>query len=213
MIKKNNIIYKTHKKVKEAISARKKIILWHLTGRSIPPPHVVKQNIIKYYATNFRLLNFVETGTYMGEMIDAILKNFPRIVSIELDPALAERAKNKFSSYGHVTILQGDSAQVLPSVITNITRPCLFWLDAHYSGGVTSQGELETPIAKELKIILDHPCTDHVILIDDARAFTGQNNYPTLTEVEKIVLTKRSDWLMEVDADVIRLHKRIKQKQ
>ncbi|MCX6224563.1 MAG: hypothetical protein NTV01_07390, partial [Bacteroidia bacterium] len=61
-------------------------------------------------------------------------------------------------------------------------------------------------------VLMDHPCSDHVILIDDAREFTGQNNYPTLAEVEKLVLGKRSDWLMEVDADVIRLHKATKQK-
>jgi hypothetical protein len=212
MTGKRNILYQIHKKVKEAISARKKIILWQLTGRAIPPPHVVKQNIIKYYATKFRLQNFIETGTYMGEMIDAVLNTFDKIISIEFDPALAERAKNKFSSYSYVTILQGDSGQVLPSAISNITGPCLFWLDAHYSGGVTSHSDLETPIAKELKVILDHPCFDHVILIDDAREFTGQNNYPTLAEVEKIVLGKRSDWLMEVDADVIRLYKATKQK-
>jgi len=185
MTRKRYILYQIHKKVKEAKSARKKIILWQLTGRAIPPPHVVKQNIIKYYATKFRLQNFIETGTYMGEMIDAVPNTFPKILSIEFDPALAERAKNKFSSSGHVTILQGDSGQVLPSVISNMTGPCLFWLDAHYSGGVTSQSDLETPIAKELKVLLDHPCSDHVILIDDAREFTGQNNYPTLEEVEK----------------------------
>ncbi len=213
MTNKNNIVYRIHKKVKEAISAHKKIILWQLTGRAIPPPHAVKQKIIKYYATKFRLQNFIETGTYMGEMIDAVLNTFPKIISIEFDPPLAERAKNKFSLYGHVTILQGDSGQVLPSVISNITGPCLFWLDAHYSGGVTSKSDLETPIVKELKVLLEHPCSDHVILIDDAREFTGQNNYPTLAEVEKIVLGKRSDWLMEVEADVIRLHKATKQKR
>ena len=212
MIGKNNIIYKIHKKVKEAISARKKIILWHLTGRAIPPPHVVKQNIIKHYAAKYKLKNFIETGTYMGEMIDAVLNTFPKIISIEFDSVLAARAKNKFSSYGHVTILQGDSGQVLPSVISNINEPCLFWLDAHFSGGVTTQSDLETPIVKELKVLLEHPGSDHVILIDDAREFTGQNNYPTLGEVEKIVLGKRGDWLMEVDADVIRLHKATKQK-
>ncbi len=98
MTGKRNIFYQIHKKVKEAISARKKIILWQLTGRAIPPPHVVKQNIIKYYATKFGLQIFIETGTYMGEMIDAVLNIFPKIISIEFDPALAERAKNKFSS-------------------------------------------------------------------------------------------------------------------
>jgi hypothetical protein len=185
LIKRNGIIYKTHKKVKEAISARKKIILWYLTGRAIPPPHVVKQNIIKYYAKKLRPQYFIETGTYMGEMIDAVLNTFPKIISIEFDPALVERAKNKFSSYVHVTILQGHSGKVLPSVIPNITESCLFWLDAHYSGGVTSQSDLETPIAKELKVLLDHPCSEHVILIDNARDFTGRNNYPTLEAVKK----------------------------
>lgn len=208
-----NIFYRIHKKIKEAISARKKIILWQLTGKSIPPPHVVKQNIVKNYATKFRLRNFIETGTYMGEMIDAVLNAFSKIISIEFDAALAEQAKNKYSSYGHVTILQGDSGQVLPLVISDITEPCLFWLDAHYSGGATSQSDLGTPIVKELKALMDHHCSDHVILIDDAREFTGKNNYPTLEEVEKIVFGKRGDWLMEVDADVIRLHKAIKHKK
>ncbi len=151
MISKNNIVYKIHKKIKEAISARKKIILWQLTGRAIPPPHVVKQNIIKYYAMKFRLHNFIETGTYKGEMIDAVLNTFGRIISIEFDPALAQRAKNKFSSHRHVTILQGDSGQVLPSVISGISEQCLSSLDAHYSGGVTSQSDLETPIVEEFK--------------------------------------------------------------
>ena len=32
----------------------------------------------------------------------------------------------------------------------------------------------------------------NIILIDDAREFTGQNNYPTLEEVEKIVLGKKA---------------------
>jgi hypothetical protein len=207
LIKRNGIIYKTHKKVKEAISAHKKIILWYLTGRAIPPPHVVKQNIIKYYAKKLRPQYFIETGTYMGEMIDAVLNTFPKIISIEFDPALVERAKNKFSSYVHVTILQGHSGKVLPSVIPNITEPCLFWLDAYFSGGVTSQSDLETLIAKELKTLLEHSCADHVILIDDARNFTEQNNYPTLDEVKKLVASKRRDWVVEVDADIIRIHK------
>jgi hypothetical protein len=145
-------------------------------------------------------------------MVDAVLNTFPKIISIEFDPVLAELAKNKYCSNSHVTIIQGDSGQVLPSVISSINEPCLFWLDAHFSGGFTSQNDVETPIAKELNVILDNRCSDHVILIDDAREFTGQKNYPTLKEVEKIVLGKRSDWLIEVEADVIRLHKATKQK-
>jgi len=209
MMGKDNIIYKNHKKIKEAISACKKVFLWKLEGRPIPPPHVVKQNIIKYYAIKFRPQNFIETGTYMGEMIDAVLNIFPKIISIEFGSELADRAKKRFSSYSHVKIIQGDSGKVLPEVMDDITEPCLFWLDAHYSGGVTAKSDLETPIVKELCVLLEHNCPDHVILIDDAREFTGQNNYPLLDEVRNLILAKRPEWVMQVKDDVIRIHKAV----
>jgi hypothetical protein len=205
---KNNIFYRAHKRVKEGISARKKVLLWKLKGRSVPAPHAVKQAIVKEYEAKYRLPVFIETGTYMGEMIDAVLNLFPKIISIEFDLKLAQSAKNKYSSMRHVTILQGDSGTLLPELLAGIKEPCLFWLDAHYSGGVTGQADSETPIVKEIKSILEHPCSDHVILIDDAREFTGNNNYPTLEELRQILKNSRREWQMTVDADVIRIHKR-----
>jgi len=204
---KNNIIYKTHKKLNDAVSARKKVLLWKLKGRPVPAPHAVKQMINKDYAEKFNLHVFIETGTYMGEMVEALLNRFPKIISIEFDPKLAQRAKSKFSSMPHVTILQGDSGKILPKLLKKIKEPCLFWLDAHYSGGVTGKADSDTPIIQEIKAIMKHSCSDHVILIDDAREFTGNNNYPTLAELRKIVQQGRKEWQMSVDADVIRIHK------
>ena len=43
-------------------------------------------------------------------------------------------------------ILQGDSTDVLPEVVEKMDEPTLFWLDGHYSGGITASGEQETPI-------------------------------------------------------------------
>jgi len=207
MNRKKNILYQFHKNIKEGISARKKVLLWKLQGRPVPAPHAVKQMINKHYAAKYKPHVFVETGTYMGEMIDSVLNLFPRIISIEFDPELAKRAKNKFSSSPHVTILQGDSGEILPKLLAEINEPCLFWLDAHYSGGVTGQADSETPIIREIKTILDHPCSDHVILIDDAREFTGSKDYPTLEELRQIIGQKRKEWRMVVDADIIRIHK------
>lgn len=204
---KNNIVYKSHKKIKEAVSARKKVFLWKLKGRPVPAPHAVKQMINKYYAAKFNLHVFIETGTYMGEMIDAVSNHFSKIISIEFDPKLAQRAKNKFSSLSHVTILEGDSGELLPELLVKIKEPCLFWLDAHFSGGVTAHADSETPIIREIKTILDHPCSDHVILIDDAREFTGSKDYPTLEELRAIIHQKRKEWRMDVEADIIRIHK------
>ena len=204
---KNNIFYKTHKKIKEAVSVRKKVFLWKLKGRPVPAPHAVKQMINKYYAEKFQPLVFIETGTYKGEMIESVLNYFPRIISIELDPKLAQRAKDKFSSVSHVTILQGDSGELLPKVLTTIEEPCLFWLDAHYSGGITGKADSETPIIKEVKAILDHSCLDHIILIDDAREFTGNKDYPTLEELRQTIQSRQKNWRMSVKSDVIRIHK------
>jgi hypothetical protein len=203
---KKSKVYQTHKKIKETISARKKIILWKLAGRPIPPPHIVKQKIIKEYAERYKLHTFIETGTFMGEMIDAVLPAFSKIISIEVDSVLAERAQKNFSIYPHVTIIQGDSGEVLPLVIAGIKEPCLFWLDAHYSGGVTGMSDVETPIINELNILLDQRQPDHVILIDDAREFTENNNYPTLDEVSKLVQSQRPDWIVQVKDDIIRIH-------
>lgn len=204
---KKSKIYQTHKKIKEAISARKKNVLWKLAGRPVPPPHIVKQKILKEYAGKYQLHTFVETGTFMGEMIDAVLHTFSQIISVEVDQTLAIRAQKKFSGYPHVTIIHGDSGNVLPAIVADIKQPSLFWLDAHYSGGVTGKSSLETPIVQELNMLLDSSASDHVILIDDAREFTGNNNYPTLAEVKDLINSRRFELVMQVKDDIIRIHK------
>jgi hypothetical protein len=207
MMDKKNKIYQTHKKIKEAISARKKVILWKLSGRPVPPPHIVKQKIIKGYAERCKLNTFIETGTFMGEMIDAVLHTFSRIISVEVDQSLAERAQKKFSADSHVTIIRGDSSNVLPAIVADIKESCLFWLDAHYSGGVTGKSNIETPIIEELNILFNHYAFNHVILIDDAREFTGDNNYPTIAEVRDLVTDRCPDCIVRVKDDIIRIHR------
>jgi hypothetical protein len=84
----------------------------------------------------------------------------------------------------------------------------LFWLDGHYSGGITAKGPLDTPIVKELDSILNHSVTGHVILIDDARCFVGENDYPTIDELREILHTERPRWVFEVKDDIIRIHEK-----
>jgi hypothetical protein len=84
----------------------------------------------------------------------------------------------------------------------------LFWLDGHYSGGITAKGRTDTPVAEELEHILTHPVMGHVVLIDDARCFVGQDHYPTLDELKEMILNKRPDWVFDVENDIIRVHHR-----
>jgi hypothetical protein len=103
-----------------------------------------------------------------------------------------------------VTLLQGDSGEVLASIVAQLESPALFWLDAHYSEGNTARGSLETPVRRELEVILRSP-PDHVILVDDARSF-GTGDYPSLDAVQALVEELRSGWKCYVATDVIRIH-------
>jgi hypothetical protein len=184
-----------------------KYIEWKKSGSVLPMPHFGKQRVVREYAEKFAPAVFVETGTYTGHMVYAMLTKFDEIYSIELDHTLAEKAKKKFAGYRHVHIVQGESGELLPQILKEITKPCLFWLDARWSGGATAKGELETPIMQELQCILNHPIVErHVVLIDDARCFTGENGYPTLEALENFILDFCPDWIFEVEHDIIRAH-------
>ena len=180
---------------------------WLESGKPDPPPNIVKQMTIKEYANKYRLKVFIESGTYLGDMVYAVRGVFEKIYSIELDDNLYESAKAKFLKYSHMSILHGDSAKVMPKILDHIKNPCLFWLDGHYSGGITVKGELDTPISQELKHIFNHPIKDHVILIDDARLFTGENDYPTIQQLRSFVLSQKLDREIEIKDDIIRIHK------
>lgn len=184
---------------------RSAIRQWEEAGRPVPPPPAFKQSVVRLYAQRFRLQNLVETGTYQAEMVAAQQQRFQRIVSIELDSKLFQSAEARFAQVGNVTILQGDSSQVLPGVVKELTEPCLFWLDAHYSGGITARGGLDTPIVQELEIIFSRKNDQDVILIDDAHCFNGSNDYPRLEELDSFISSTQPQSLLENSDNILRL--------
>jgi hypothetical protein len=170
------------------------------------PLHAVKEAAVRHYARHFGLRSFVETGTYMGDMVYAVGDLFNSIVTVELDGALCRAARWRLRKLPHAAVVQGDSSEVLPKVLTRLTEPSLFWLDAHYSGWPTARTDVDTPIRGELDAILTHDVTDHVVLIDDACCFDGQNNYPALGELRRVVAELRPEMAFDVRDDIIRLH-------
>jgi len=180
---------------------------WESLGKPLPPPHIVKQRTLEQYAKKFSLHTLIETGTYQGDMVEAMKDAFNKIFSIELESELYERAKKRFNSNDHISIIHGDSGEVLSDVLAEVDEPCLFWLDGHYSAGITAKGEADTPINEELNHILNHPVVGHVILIDDARLFVGQNQYPRIDELKDTILKRHPDWILEAEHDIIRIHR------
>ena len=178
---------------------------WRRAGCPPPPPHPAKRRLIREFAQRQTFRTFVETGTYLGDMVYAVRDLFEEIVSIEVEPRLAEQATIRFRGLTHVRILQGDSGLLLPRVLADVKSPCLFWLDGHFSGGITGRGELNTPVWTELGAILSHADPNHLILIDDARCFTGEAHYPKVEDIVARVAEARRDWTVVVAHDIIRI--------
>jgi hypothetical protein len=167
--------------------ARRKRRAWLTAGRPLPVPSSIKHEILGDHADRYGLHTLVETGTFRGGTIEALRDRFARIYSIELDDTLYERARRRFADVPHVTILHGDSALMLPTVLAMLGEPALFWLDGHYSGPGTAKGRRETPIEEEIRAVLAHPVAGHVILVDDARVFGSWPDYPTIDEFRRLV--------------------------
>src|SRR3546814_742051 len=126
----------------------RKFSVWYFSGNRdlLPPPAPIKRWVLGRLAREHGLRVFVETGTYQGDAIASLQNHFYIIHSIELDTKLYQLAKQKFAQNKRVKIYSGDSGQMLSEILAGLHEPALFWLDAHYSEGLTARGEQDTPI-------------------------------------------------------------------
>ncbi len=185
-----------------AIVSRVRTPSWRRAGCPAPAPPHVKQRLVLEQVKSFRPSTFVETGTYRGDTIAVVRKHVARSVSIELDETLCALARRRFRRHSDVEILWGDSGTLMASVVEGLVEPAAFWLDGHYSGGVTADRGGDAPILSELEAVLASP-TSHLILIDDARLFDGTNGYPTLDVVKALVVAHRPDAPATTENDIV----------
>ncbi|HPG11214.1 MAG TPA: hypothetical protein PLU37_06770 [Chitinophagaceae bacterium] len=143
----------------------------------------------------FNISNFIETGTWKGDAIAIALNtSFRNIISIEIVPDLAEKAKARFDQHKEVKIIAGDSETVLSKELPSVSGNCLFWLDAHFPGadeGIKGYDEeendwLRLPLENELNAIRTcRTVNADVIIIDDLRIYEEgvyeKGNAPTDT--------------------------------
>jgi len=183
----------------------KELVEWQRNGRPVPPPHLLKQQTLRMYAKKYGLKILVETGTFYGDMVEAMKDVFDRIYSIELSKELYQEVQERFKGVRHIEIIHGDSGIELGNVIGKLDQPALFWLDGHYSAGVTAHGYKKTPIHEELDHILNSPERCHVIIIDDARCFGRDPDYPSIKELSDFIKSKKPDLDMVVQDDMIRI--------
>ena len=181
------------------------LVAWETEGRPVPPPHIIKQRVLRNYAQEYGLTILVETGTFFGDMVEAMRRDFERIYSIELSDELYKKARLRFKGAINIELVHGDSGIEIERIVKQLDRPALFWLDGHFSGGMTARGGQDTPVLEEVHHILAAEETRHVIVIDDARCFGTDPSYPSIPELREIIASKRPNVDISVEDDSIRI--------
>jgi hypothetical protein len=145
-------------------------------------------SLVRRLAQKHGIKCFIETGTYMGDSARFAATVFPRVVTIEISSEFQQQAIAR-SRGRNIEFLLGDSASILPSVVSSLEGTALFWLDGHAGAGFYGEGDDNCPLAAELDAISASP-HPHAIFIDDARAFLAPppppfqfERWPTLREV------------------------------
>lgn len=198
-------LYRPLRNILNKVSQKRQLRLWEASGRTAPPPAIVKHRAIRAYAEQYGLKIFIETGTYYGDTLEAVKRLFDSVYSIELSRELHEGALKRFRTDRNVHLIWGDSGEQIGTLIKEINQSALFWLDGHYSGGETARGESDTPIYQELAHILKAPDLGHVILIDDAHCFGNDPGYPSQDALEEFVHSLRRNVVIAVADDCIRI--------
>lgn len=153
-------------------------------GLLIQPRYLHKSLFAAGIGVASRKSVFVETGTYTGQSVYKIVSLFREVHTVEASPDLNRAARELFKAkeITNVSALLGDSQGFLRSLAPQVYEDAVFFLDAHYSSGITSQEYGACPVIEEIDIVLSRS-PNALIVVDDLRKMTGRDGYPTLEQI------------------------------
>jgi hypothetical protein len=120
---------------------------------------------------------FVETGTYKGDTTILAATNYEHIYTTEIHPVLYKDAVHRMEVEGveNVTMLLGDSVELLSEIVPKVQEGAVYYLDAHLSGSDSAfNGKDQVPMIQELEVILDGDIERSVIVCDDLRLWSTE---------------------------------------
>mgnify|MGYP001055464786 FL=1 len=165
-------------------------------------PQIVKQKVFHKYVIKDAV--WVETGTYLGSTTNFLSGLFPHVYTVEPEPKLYAAACKRFMGK-NVTLFNNVSENIFPSLLPKLSGNINFWLDGHYSAGITFKGEKDCPVEDELIAIeKNFDNFDKItILIDDVRCFLPNNSsytdYPSIDYLVDWARRMNFHWRIEHD--------------
>lgn len=180
---------------------------WRNRQYSDNAPRFIKEAVLRKHCVLGA--QWVETGTYLGKTTEFLMGFSPEVFTIEPESRLYESAAKRFKN-SNVEVLNGVSEEIFPELLPQLGGDINFWLDGHYSAGITYQGAKDCPLEDELDSIETNLSNFGriSILVDDVRCFLPENDgYPDYPSVDYLVDWARGhnfDWRIEHDIFVMR---------
>jgi len=157
----------------------------------------------------YGLLDFIETGTLVGNSAAWAAKHFDQVFTIEFSKDFYQRAKGRFPNLG-ISFYLGDSRYELKKILAS-AKLSLIWLDAHWSRDLDYPRPKfgECPVLEEIAQI-NQDGRNHVILIDDARYFINpppkphrKSEWPSFDLLESVLSSRKKTRIIKIVDDVI----------
>jgi hypothetical protein len=176
---------------------------WKSRRFAPPSPYYVKQVVLA--RNGIRGATWVETGTYLGGTAKRLAKIASKVYTIEPEPKLYAAAKKLLESKPNVEPIHGLSEDVFPTLLPKLSGDVCFWLDGHYSAGITHKGPQDCPVVEELAAISGNLAgmSKVVVMIDDIRCFDPRkpafSGYPSVDVPVDWARANHFTWSIEHD--------------
>ncbi len=179
---------------------------WKLRDYSLPLPPALKIKVLQRWGGS---KTWIESGTFLGQTALALSNFSKHVYTIEPDLQLHKQAIERFGELKNISFVRGLSEEVLGEILRNLKveerEDVSFWLDGHYSAGITYKGPIDTPIQIELDLIASelHAFKISTIFVDDVRCFNPENpeyaTYPTINFLVDWARKLNLFWTIESD--------------
>ncbi|HMV14285.1 MAG TPA: class I SAM-dependent methyltransferase [Chitinophagales bacterium] len=168
----------------------------------------IPKKLVTSLVNDYKIKNFVETGTFRGDSSIWAADYFEKVYTIEINEEIFTSTSNRPDRKPNIEFLQGNSKDRIPEIIEKINDKSLFWLDGHWCVGAGGK-EHECPLEDEL-LAISKIGDNAVVLIDDARCFLGKlppphksEDWPTISEIFKLFFQHFPNHNVTIIQDVI----------
>ncbi|CAH2396601.1 class I SAM-dependent methyltransferase [Mesorhizobium ventifaucium] len=187
------------KSILEPIGGYALDLIAKVRNRQFVPHSLTKLHNMKTCRDMTGATTAVEIGSYKGVTTKRISHLFEKVISVEIDEALYHQASKRCAGRKNVKLLLGDGAKLLPEIASRVNK-ALIYLDGHFSGGETGQGDEPEPVLKELDLIAPFISNFVAVVVDDFRLFGVEPGWPRKSEVmQKLeMLLPETQWRLSV---------------